>query len=64
MSNLTTRQHFNELHSEDQFELLHKSELTTKRLERIVEGLLHWREGTSFHDNARMEYNMYLGEKE
>ena len=57
---LDTRQYFNDLDEESKFKLLHETQLTVQRLERIIGDLRCWREGTDYYQQAVNDFEMYL----
>ena len=57
---LDTREYFNELDDESKFELLHKTQLKVKRLERVAEDLATWRQGSSYYERACEDLNDYF----
>lgn len=59
---LTKNTDFHELPNVKQYELLHETQLRVQRLERIVEGLLFWKEGRPPYEDAVAEYNEYVEE--
>ncbi|QHZ59837.1 hypothetical protein HWD03_gp077 [Alteromonas phage vB_AmeM_PT11-V22] len=61
---LDTREYFNELDDESKFELLNKTQLKVKRLERVAEDLATWREGSIYYEEALSDLRSYLGEGE
>jgi transcriptional regulator of NAD metabolism len=56
---LDTRQYFNNLSDEEKYELFHKTQLTVQRLERIIEDLRCWKDGTIYH-RAEFDFESYL----
>lgn len=61
---LDTKEYFNELDDKSKFELLHKTQLRVKRLERIAEDLATWRQGTTYYEEAYKDLRNYLEEGE
>lgn len=59
---LTKKPDFQKLSIDRQYELLHETQLRVQRLERIAEGLLFWKEGSSPYKDAVAEYNEYVEE--
>ncbi len=59
---LTKKDDFHNLPSVKQYELLHETQLRVQRLERIVEGLLFWKEGSSPYEDVVAGYNEYAEE--
>jgi len=47
----------------EQHELLVNTEFRVQRLERIVEGLLFWKQGSPPYEDATEEYNQYMEEE-
>lgn len=48
--------------SDEQYEQLAQTEYRVQRLERIIEDLLVWREGTAYHRDAVDMYKEYCDE--
>lgn len=61
---LTEKDDFHNLPSFKQYELLHETQLRVQRLERLAEGLLFWKEGSSPYEDAVAEYKEYVEEGE
>ncbi len=59
---LTKKPDFQKLSIDRQYKLLHETQLRVQRLERITEGLLFWKEGSSPYKEAATEYNEYVEE--
>ena len=59
---LDIRQYFNDLDEESKFKLLHETQLTVQRLERIIGELVTWKEGSYFYQEAYQEFLDYIGE--
>lgn len=59
---LHSRQYFLELSEEGKYKLLHNTELTVKRLERIIEILSVFKDGSEFYEKAYKEYQDYCEE--
>ena len=60
---LTTKIKFDSVSSLSNYRQLHETELRVQRLERIVEGLLFWKEGSVPYNELKDEYiNDYVGE--
>ena len=57
---LTSREYFNALDDESKFELLHKTQLRVKRLERVAEDLATWREGSTYYEEAYKDLRSYI----
>lgn len=57
---LNTKEYFNELDDESKFKLLHETQLKVKRLERIAEDLVAWREGSDYYKDAYEDLRNYL----
>ena len=57
---LDTRQYFNNLSDEEKYENLHTTQLTVQRLERIIEDLRCWKEGTKYYQQAERDFESYL----
>ncbi len=47
----------------EQHELLVNTEFRVQRLERLIEDLLVWREGSDLYNRAVEEYNQYVEEE-
>lgn len=47
----------------EQHELLVNTEFRVQRLERLIEDLLVWREGSNHYNRAVEEYNQYIEEE-
>ena len=61
---LTKRHQFAGESQVKQWESFHQTELRVQRLERIVEGLLFWKEGSTPYNEAQDEYiNDYVGSR-
>ncbi len=59
---MTKKTEFSEMDRTKQFETLAVTEYKVKRLERIVEDLMFWKEGTDFYKKAVEDYRNYTGE--
>ena len=60
---LTTKDKFTRECDFNNYKQLHETELRVQRLERIVEGLLFWKEGSAPYNEAQDEYiNDYVGD--
>lgn len=60
---LTQKAKFDSTSSPSNYRQLHETELRVQRLERIVEGLLFWKEGSAPYNELKDEYiNDYVGE--
>lgn len=53
---LTKRHQFASKGQVQQWEAFHQTELRVQRLERIIEDLLFWVEGTAYYNQAKEEY--------
>lgn len=53
---LTKRHQFTSNSQVQQWEAFHQTELRVQRLERIIEDLLFWVEGTTYYNQAKEEY--------
>lgn len=53
---LTKRHQFASKGQVQQWESFHQTELRVQRLERIIEDLLFWVEGTAYYNQAKDEY--------
>jgi len=60
---LTKKQDFNSLSDEDKFFELQMTELTVKRLERIIEVIVSFRGGTRYYKQAIEDYERYCEEQ-
>lgn len=59
---LTTKPYFNRITLDNKYSTLHKTELKVQRLERIIESLLIWREGSDYYKEAVADYEEYKDE--
>lgn len=59
---LDTRQYFNDLDEESKFELLHETQLTVQKLERIIGELVTWKQKGAYYERALKEFLDYTGE--
>lgn len=60
MQKLTKKQNFHELTSDEQYKLVHETELRVLRLERLGQGLLFWKEGSVPYKESEQEFKDYM----
>lgn len=53
---LTKKPDFQNKSDVEKYKTLYQTELRVKRLERIIEDLLFWVEGTAYYNQAKDEY--------
>ncbi len=59
---LTKKDDYYKLSNQERRKLLYETQLRVQRLERIIEGLLFWKEGSSPYEDAVAGYNEYVEE--